>query len=215
MTALKSLIDAVISGEEGTAAAAANEALRAGLAIDEIIAAMTAGMREIGDQFARMEIFLPEMVMAAEAMKAAMAELQPEIEKSAQAIEKKGTMVVGTVAGDVHVIGKEIVVRLLRAQGFEVHDLGFNVNALDFVKKAQEVGADIIGASSLMSTTMPAQQEIIEILKAKSVRDDYHVILGGAPVTQDWVAECGADSWGENAASSVEILERVMTERAS
>ena len=130
MTALKSLIDAVISGEEGDAAAAANEALRAGLAIDEIIAAMTAGMREIGDQFARMEIFLPEMVMAAEAMKAAMAELQPEIEKSAQAIEKKGTMVVGTVAGDVHVIGKEIVVRLLRAQGFEVHDLGMNILTL-------------------------------------------------------------------------------------
>ena len=215
MTALKSLVDAVIEGQEGDAAAAAKAALQAGLAIDEIIAAMTAGMREIGDQFARMEIFLPEMVMAAEAMKAAMVELQPEIEKSALAFEKKGTIVVGTVAGDVHVIGKEIVVRLLRAQGFEVHDLGFNVNALDFVKKAQEVGADIIGASSLMSTTMPAQREIIEILEAKGVRDNYHVILGGAPVTRQWVEECEADSWGENAASSVEILERVMTERAS
>ncbi len=215
MTVLKSLVDAVIEGQEGDAAAAAKAALQAGLAIDEIIAAMTAGMREIGDQFARMEIFLPEMVMAAEAMKAAMVELQPEIEKSALAFEKKGTIVVGTVAGDVHVIGKEIVVRLLRAQGFEVHDLGFNVNALDFVKKAQEVGADIIGASSLMSTTMPAQREIIEILEAKGVRDNYHVILGGAPVTRQWVEECEADSWGENAASSVEILERVMTERAS
>jgi len=105
------------------------------------------------------------------------------------------------------------VITVLQAQGFEVHDLGIDVNALDFVKKAEEVKADIIGSSSLMTTTMPKQREIINILEAKGLRDKYHVILGGAPVTQEWVDESGADSWGENASVAVDILERVMEER--
>jgi methylmalonyl-CoA mutase cobalamin-binding domain/chain len=122
--------------------------------------------------------------------------------------------VIGTVEGDMHEIGKDVVIILLQVQGFEVHDLGINVNALDFVKKAEEVNADIIGASSLMTTTMPNQKDIIEILKEKGIRDKYHVILGGAPVTQEWVDQCGADSWGENAGKAVEVLERVMEERS-
>jgi methylmalonyl-CoA mutase cobalamin-binding domain/chain len=127
--------------------------------------------------------------------------------------EKKGRVVIGTVEGDMHEIGKNIIITLLTVQGFEVYDLGINVNVLDFVKKAVEVNADVIGASSLMTTTMPNQKDIIEILKEKGIRDKYHVIFGGAPVTQEWVDECGADSWGENAGIAVEILERVMKER--
>jgi dimethylamine corrinoid protein len=115
----------------------------------------------------------------------------------------------------MHEIGKDIVITLLQVQDFEVHDLGIDVNALDFVRRAEEVKADIIGASSLMTTTMPNQKDIIEILKEKGIRDKYHVILGGAPVTQEWVDECEADSWGENAAKAVEILERAMEERRS
>jgi methanogenic corrinoid protein MtbC1 len=139
--------------------------------------------------------------------------LEPEIQKSGMATEKQGTIVIGTVEGDMHEIGKNIVIILLEVHGFEVHDLGIDLNALDFVRKAQEVKADIIGASSLMTTTMPNQKDIIEFLKEKGIRDQYHLILGGAPVTQEWVDACGADSWGENAGTSVEILERAMKER--
>ncbi|OQY23432.1 MAG: hypothetical protein DRJ03_09135 [Chloroflexi bacterium] len=213
MTTLEILVKAVMDGEEDEALVAAKKVIKEGQAVETIIEALTAGMREIGDQFARMEIFLPEMMMAAQAMKAVMGELEPELQKSAMDMEKKGAIVIGTVEGDMHEIGKDIVITLLQVQGFEVHDLGINVNALDFVKKAEEVNADIIGASSLMTTTMPNQKDIIEILKEKGLRDRFHVILGGAPVTQEWVDECGADSWGENAGKAVEILERVMAER--
>ena len=105
----------------------------------------------------------------------------------------------GTVRGDVHEIGKDIAITMLRASGFEVYDLGRDVDPLDFVKRAEELHADIIGASALMTTTMPAQRELVDILVAKGLRDKYHVILGGAPVTAEWVAETGADSWGEDA----------------
>ena len=213
MTTLEKLVEAVQEGEEREAVATAGKVLQEGIPIDGIIEALTAGMREVGDRFARMEIFLPEMMLAAQAMQAVMRELEPEIQKSATPTEKKGTVVIGTIEGDMHEIGKDIVITLLRVQGFEVHDLGADVNALDFVRKAEEVHADIIGASALMSTTMPGQREIIEFLKESGVREKYHVILGGAPVTREWVKECGADSWGENAGVAVEILERVMAER--
>jgi len=213
MATLEKLVEVVQEGEEREAVATAGKALQEGIPVDGIIEALTAGMREIGDRFARMEIFLPEMMLAAQAMQAVMRELEPEIRKSATPTEKKGTVVIGTVEGDMHEIGKDIVITLLQVQGFDVHDLGADVNALDFVRKAEEVHADIIGASALMSTTMPGQREIIEFLKEKGVREKYHVILGGAPVTREWVKECGADSWGENAGVAVEILERVMAER--
>ena len=207
------LVEAVQGGNESEAVAAVEKAIQADIAVDEIVESLTAGMRKVGDQFARMEIFLPEMMMAAQAMQSVMKKLEPELQKSSVSTKKKGTIVIGTVEGDMHEIGKDIATTLLQVQGFEVHDLGININALNFVKKAEEVNADIIGASALMTTTMPGQREIIEILKEKGIRDRYHVILGGAPVTREWVDECGADSWGENAGVAVEILERVMEER--
>ena len=212
MTVLNTLVKAVMEGLEDEAAVAARQVLEEGVALKQVIEALTTGMREVGEQFARREIFLPGLMFAARAMEAAMAVLEPEIQKSGAATGKKGSVVIGTVEGDMHAIGKNIVIALLGTLGFEVHDLGINVNALDFVKKAQEVNADIIGASSLMTTTMPNMKDLIEILKEKGIRDQYHVILGGAPVTQEYVDECGADSWGENASSSVEILDRVMKE---
>ncbi len=213
MTTLQTLVKAVVDGFEDEAVVTAKKVIEEGVAPIQAIEALTAGMREVGERFARMEIFLPEMMMAAQAMKAVMKELEPELQKSATTTEKKGVVVIGTVEGDMHEIGKDVVITLLQVQGFEVHDLGVNVNALDFVRKAEEVQADIIGASALMTTTMPNQKDIIDILREKGIRDKYHVILGGAPVTPEWVNECGADSWGENAAKAVEILERVMEER--
>ena len=153
------------------------------------------------------------MLLAARAMQAVMKLVEPEMARQAIQRKQKGTVVIGTVAGDPHEIGKDIVITMLRAQGFVVHDLGADVNALDFIRKAEEVGADVIGASALMTTTMPAQREIVELLKAKGLREKYHVILGGAPVTRQWVEQAGADSWGENAAQAVSLLEKVMERR--
>lgn len=210
MATLQTLVEAVQNGEGDRALAAARKAVQEGIAINGIVEALTAGMREVGARFARMEIFIPGLMLAARAMQSVMAELETELGQSAVVTEKKGTVVIGTVEGDIHEIGKDIVSTLLRVQGFEVYDLGAGVNALDFVRKAEEVQADIIGASALMTTTMPSQSEIIELLKEMGLRDKYHVSFGGAPVTQEWVDECGADSWGEDAWTAVTILERVI-----
>ena len=213
MTTLQTLVSAVIDGDEDGAVVAAQNVIQEKVPVDKVIGALTDGLREVGEMFARMEIFLPEMMMASQAMKAAMNELEPEIKTSGVTLEKKGVVIIGTVEGDMHEIGKFIVSTMLQTIGFEVHDLGIDVNSLDFVRKAEEVKADIIGVSSLMTTTMPKQREVIAILEEKKLRDKYHVILGGAPVTEAWVDEIGADSWGENAGVTVEILERVMEER--
>ena len=213
MTVLEELVHAVMGGRVDEATRAAQKVVAEGAPVGEVLDALTDGMRDIGDQFARMEIFLPEMMTAAQAMKAVLRVLEPAMKEQAAVAEKKGVVVIATVEGDMHEIGKDIVINLLEVSGFEVHDLGINVNALDIVNQAAKVNADIIGASALMTTTMPQQRDLIEILNAKGMRDRFHVILGGAPVTREWVDEAGADSWGENAAVAVQILERVMKER--
>lgn len=210
MAALQALVESVQNGNRAEAVIIARKVIQNGRTVNEIVEALTVGMREVGARFARGEIFIPGLMLAAYAMRAVMAELRAELGQLAVTFEKKGTVVIGTVEGDMHEIGKDIVTTLLRVQGFEVHDLGADVNALDFVRKAEEVRADIIGASALMTTTMPGQGDIIELLKEIGLRDKYHVIFGGAPVTQEWVDECGADSWGEDAWTAVTILERVM-----
>lgn len=214
MGTLEMLGLAVLDGDSDQAVELTRKAINEGLAANSILNTLTSYLREVGDRFARLEIFLPEMMVAAHAMQSAMSELQPELEKSATPGQKKGVIVIGTVEGDMHEIGKDIAVTMLRVHGFEIHDLGANVNALEFVHRAESVHADIIGISALMTTTMPGQKEVIEILKAKGLRSKYHVILGGAPVTREWVKQVGADSWGENAVVAAEILERVMAERS-
>ena len=213
MTPIQTLVEAVHNGQEPDAVAVAEKAIQAGVEPAEIIEALTREMREVGERFGRMEIFLPEMMLAARAMQAVMKTLEPALRNAAVSTEKKGRVVIGAVEGDMHEIGKNIVITLLKVHDFEVHDLGPNVNALDFARKAEEVNADIIGLSALMTTTMPGQKEVIEILKAKGIRDKYHVTIGGAPVTREWVKECGADSWGENGTVAVATLERVMAEK--
>ena len=201
-----------MDGDEEAAVEAAQAVVDEGAAVGAVIDSLTDGMREIGEQFARMDIFLPEMMTAAQAMKAVLKVLEPAMQEQAAMAEKKGVVVIATVEGDMHEIGKDIVINLLEVNGFEVHDMGINVNALDIVNEAVKVNADIIGASALMTTTMPQQRDLIEILTEKGMRDRFHVILGGAPVTREWVDEAGADSWGENAAVAVQVLERVMKE---
>ncbi|MGB3905092.1 MAG: corrinoid protein [Anaerolineae bacterium] len=213
MELLERLVEAVEDGKDEEAFALAQKAMAVEMDPLEVVDALTKGIREVGDRFERMEVFLPEMMLAARAMQKALEPIGPYLERQSEGREKKGTVVIGTVEGDVHEIGKHIVALLLEVNGFSVYDLGSDVNALDFIKRAQEVKADIIGASALMTTTMPGQQEIIEILRDMGLRERFHVIVGGTPVTQDWAEEIGADSWAENAATAVLILEEAMKER--
>ena len=214
MSTLEALVLTVQDGDEELSVETARQAINEGVSVPAIVDGLTVGMRDVGDRFARQEIFLPEMMLAARAMQMVMGELEPELAKSASAAHKRGVIVIGTVEGDMHEIGKDIAMTMLKVAGFEVYDLGANVNALSFVRKAEEYHADIIGASALMTTTMPNQKEIVDILAAKGLRGKYHVILGGAPVTSEWVAEAGADSFGENAGIAVKILEQVMAAKA-
>ncbi len=214
MSTTEKLILAVQDGDGEQAAALARQALDEGAEAAALVDALTGCIREIGDRFGTGEIFLPELMLAGRAMQGAMSVLEPELVRSSAALRKRGTIVIGTVKGDVHEIGKDIATTMLKAAGFDVHDLGRDVSSFDFVRRAEEVHADIIGASALMTTTMPAQKEIIDVLEAKGLRAKYHVIIGGAPVTSEWVAEAGADSWGEDAGKAVKILEQVMAEKA-
>ena len=177
--------------------------------IDEVLSPT---MEEIGDKFDRMDIFLPELMGAAEAMQAATSVLTKHIQTTTERPVTKGKVVLGTVHGDIHEIGKNIVKIMLEVSGFEVFDLGKDVPSMQFIEKAGEVGADMIALSALMTTTMVSQKEVIELLKALGKRDDYIVIIGGAPTTITWKDEIGADGWAETAVQAgklaIELLEK-------
>ncbi len=215
MSTLERLAQVVRDGDAQQATALARQLVDEGGDATEAVDTLTAVMRQIGDRFATGEVFLPELMLAGRAMQGAMGALTPLLNASAEAMRSRGVVAIGTVTGDMHEIGKDIAMTMLRAAGFEVHDLGKDVSPLDFVKRAEEIRADIIGASALMTTTMPAQRELVDVLKAKGLREKYHVILGGAPVTAEWVAEAGADSWGEDAGKAVTILEEAMAAKAA
>jgi trimethylamine corrinoid protein len=213
MGILESLVQAVQDGEDEDAQALAQQAMTEKMEPLAVVDALTDAIREVGDRFERMEVFLPEMMLAAKAMQKALEPVGPYLEQLKEQRPSKGTVVIGTVEGDIHEIGKSIVALLLEVNGYTVHDLGPDVNALDFIKKAQEVQADVIGASALMTTTMPGQQEIIELLKDMELRERFIVVVGGTPVTDAWAEEIGADSWAENAMQAVTVLDKVMALR--
>jgi corrinoid protein of di/trimethylamine methyltransferase len=213
MEIVQRLVQAVQDGEDEDALALVQQAMAAEMDPLTVVDALTDAIREVGDRFERMEVFLPEMMLASRAMQKALEPLAPHLEQLREKRRQKGTVVIGTVEGDIHEIGKSIVALLLEVNGYAVHDLGADVNALDFIKKAQEFEADVIGASALMTTTMPGQQEIVELLKDMKLRDRFLVMVGGTPVTDAWAEEIGADAWAENAMQAVAVLDKVMEVR--
>jgi len=194
--------------DKEAAVAAAREALEAGidpnLAMEEGFAKP---IRALGEAFDRMEIFLPQLVMAADAMKAGVAVLEEAILASGSTLEKKGVVVLGTVEGDIHDIGKTVVMAMLQAGGYEVHDLGVEVPTPRFIQAAEEINANIIGMSALLSTTMLRQRDVIELLRNKGLASRYFTIVGGAPVTQKWADEIGADAYARDAVEAVKVLD--------
>lgn len=169
------------------------------------------GITQIGDLFSSGEIFMPQLIQAADAMKAANIILTEALPETSQ--QKKGKVVIGTVHGDVHDIGKFLVISLLQVNGFEIHDLGHDVEMQKFIDKALEVDADIIGTSALLTTTMIEQKKLEEELKKKDLKKRFKTMVGGAPVTQRWSDRIGADAFGEDANDAVEKALHLMSKK--
>ena len=201
----------VIDGEAEDAAALAQQGLDAGLAaVDILDEGFVKGIEEVGDLFARGEFFLPELVQGAEAMKAAVAVLDPELAKRGAHRSTAGIVVVGTVKGDIHDIGKTLVATMLSASGFQVHDLGVDVPPERFAHKAREVGAAIVGVSALLTTTMVNQKAVIEALDDLGLRPQVRVMVGGAPVTRAYAEQIGAEGYAEDAIGAVAEAKRIL-----
>jgi len=200
---LEKLRLSVINGDIEAAEAAAKEAIDAGIdPLEAIEEGLSKGIKEVGDKFEKLELFLSDMMVAAEAMSKAVEILEKKLPKEATRASK-GVIVIGTVEGDIHDIGKNIVAALLKANGFRVYDLGKDTPSRKFIEKAEEVNANVIGLSALLSTTMIKQEEVIKMLKDLGLRDKYKVIIGGAPVTEEWAKKIGADAYGKNANDGV------------
>lgn len=172
---------------------------------------LLAGMMVVGGKFKRNEVFVPEVLVAARAMNAGVSILEPRLVEVGN--EPVGRAVVGTVKGDLHDIGKNLVIMMMKAAGFEVVDLGTDVEAAAFVDKAEEIGADVIGMSALLTTTMPNMKGVIDELNARGLRSKYVVMIGGAPVTQSFADQIGADYYTEDATSAAETARAAVQQR--
>jgi 5-methyltetrahydrofolate--homocysteine methyltransferase len=201
----------IVDGAPENASALAKRALDLGLPPLEVIDnGFVPGMAEVGEQFAKHRMFLPDMLAAAEAMKAAMAVLEPELKREGGERPNAGTVVLGTTKGDIHEIGKALVGTLLTANGFKVHDIGVDVPCEEFAVRAGEFNADIVGVSALLTTTMRGQKSVVEAVERAGLRPSVKIIVGGAPVTQRWAEEIGADGFGKDAISAVALVKNLL-----
>ena len=207
----KDLAQAVIDGDDEAAEALARQALQQGVdPLEAINRGLTPGMDVVGELYGSGEYFLPDLILGGEAMKAALAVLEPVLAAAGQERQVLGTVVLGTVEGDIHEIGKSLVGSMLSANGFRVHDVGIDVKAEEFVARAREYDADIVALSALLTTTMLHQRDAIEHLAEAGLRERVKVMVGGCPVTQAWADEIGADCFAEDAASAVMVAKRLM-----
>ncbi len=195
----------ILDADEDMAMEALHEGDELGIPpMDMLANGFSAGMKELGDLFGMGEVFLPELMFATEVMKTATAEIESKLEPGAA--QAKGVMVIGTVEGDVHDIGKGIVASIVKTNGITVHDLGREVPAQTFVDKAVEYNADFVGSSALLTTTMTEQKKIEELLGEAGIRDKVKTLVGGAPVTKRWAEKIGADAYCEDASDTVNFI---------
>lgn len=201
----------IIDGDAELAVSLAQEAVAAGIdPLAAISEGYVAGVNQVGASFAAGDAFLPELVMAGEAMKAAVASLEPEMQKRGTQRQVLGKVVLATVEGDIHEIGKSLVGTMLSASGFDVFDLGVDVPAAQIIAKTREVDADIVGLSALLTTTMVKQGEVIAALDKEGMRKKVKVMVGGAPVTREWVERIEADGYSEDAIGAVAVAKRLV-----
>jgi 5-methyltetrahydrofolate--homocysteine methyltransferase len=198
------MAEAIRTGEQEEAAALAQQAVDAGTHPQEIFdSCVVPVLKDVGDRFGRLEIFLPEMILAGDAAKAVMNVLEPVMQELQAGSMALGKVVIGTAAGDVHDIGKNMVAAMLEVNGFEVINLGTDVSPQDFLKTARSEDVDIIAISSLLTTSLPYMKDVLAVLQETGEKENYLVMLGGGPVTADWATEVGADGYGKDAAAAV------------
>lgn len=202
------MADSVVNLDVEEAKKSAEEALKMGVPpLEAINKGLAKGLQKVGELFENKEYFLADMIMAADAFKEGMEVLTPHIKTEGS---KKGVIVIGTVKDDVHDLGKNVVSTLLASEGYAVYDLGIDVPAEEFVKKAKEVDADIIGLSALLTTTMERIPEVIEAIRKEGLRDRVRIIIGGRPVTSEFAEEVGADAYCEDAIKALEIVKELL-----
>jgi corrinoid protein of di/trimethylamine methyltransferase len=204
---LRNMNEAIVAGDKAAAVALAAGAVGSGADLLEVIEkGFVPGLQKVGELWEQGDYFLPELISSAEAMKAAMAVLEPELDRMKIEARTGGKVVIGTVEGDIHDIGKNLVASMLQAGGFEVFDLGADVKLERFIEKAEAVGAGIICLSALLTTTMTNQRRLIGLLRDRGLRDKYKVLVGGAPASRKWADEIGADGYAENAVAAVNLV---------
>lgn len=209
----KEISKAVVDGDTDVVVAAINSVIDKEDPLEIIQNSMMPGLKQVGDSFSAGEIFLPEMLMAAEAFQEGMKIIEPKLKAAGKKLETTGTVVFGTVLTDIHEIGKNIVITLMKTHGFEIFDLGANVSPTSFVEQAEAKNADIIAMSALMTTTMTYQKDVIDYLKEKGLREKYIVLVGGGPVNKEWAEQIGADGTSDSAVGAVEIAERLIANK--
>ncbi len=207
---LKKAAQSILDVDDDAAREIAQKSLEDGMdPLDMINEGFTEGIRKMGDLFDREKIFLPALLIASEAMTAAVEILEAALPENKQQ-EKLGIIVIGTVEGDIHDIGKSIIVTMLRVQGYEVHDLGRDVPIAEFVKKARELKADVVGSSAMMTTTQIGQQKLEEALQEAGLRGEIKTMVGGAVATEHWARKIGADLFGETPQDTINKLGAIL-----
>jgi corrinoid protein of di/trimethylamine methyltransferase len=207
----KKMSQSILDGDSDTAVTLAKQAIEIGVdPLEAISKGFVLGVNQVGENFASGQAFLPELVMAGEAMKAAVATLEPEMQKRGTTRQVYGKVVLATVEGDIHEIGKTLVGTMLSASGFQVYDLGVDVPSAKIIEKVKEVDADLVGLSALLTTTMVKQKEVINELDKLGLRKKVKVMVGGAPVTRDWVQKIEADGYSEDAIGAVGLAKQLV-----
>jgi trimethylamine corrinoid protein len=205
------MAQSIIDGDSEISARLAQQAVVQGIdPLEAISQGFVVGVNQVGEAFAKGDAFLPELVMAGEAMKAAVAVLDPELARRGTERKVLGKVILCTVEGDIHEIGKTLVGTMLSSAGFKVFDLGVDVPVMKVVEKAREVGADIVAMSALLTTTMVHQKDVIEALEDIGIRSKIMVLVGGAPVTKEWVKQIGADGYSEDAIGAINVARQVL-----
>jgi methylmalonyl-CoA mutase cobalamin-binding domain/chain len=208
---VQQLIAAVTDGDDSAAARLAQQAMAAGVPPMALVkTAIQPAMDVVGSRFECGEAFLPELILAGDAARAALDQIMPQVSEKDQATARTGTVVIATMFGDNHDIGKNIVSAILSTYGFKVVDLGINASPPAVVEAATKAGADIIACSTLITTSLPYQRQIIDILKETGRRDKHFVVVGGGPVTPEWAKSVGADGYGRDANDAATLCQQLM-----
>ena len=207
---MQGMYNGILSLDKSEALKMAEAVVNQEFDINQIVnQSMSPAMEEVGKRFQAGEMFLPELQKAADVFSAAMDVIRPKLLETKSDVKPKGNVLIGTVKGDLHSIGKDLVATMLNVAGFKVTNLGVDIATFTFLEEAEKANADVIALSALLTTTMPAQAEVIEALNSQGVKEKYKVIVGGAPVDQEWADKIGADAYGKDAAQAVELIEKL------